>query len=309
MKLVTFVHENGPEKVGAMLDDETTLVDLSDDFPRMLDLIDAGPDGLETARKAVASAERTLPLRSVSLRAPLPVPRQIRDCMLFEKHLRQAGEQFVRMQFGKLAGLILGLGLVKIPKVWYEQPIYYKANRFSVIGPDQEVIWPNYSELMDFECELGIVIGKKGKDIARDRAGEHIFGYTIFNDMSARDAQFKEMKGRLGPAKGKDFDTGNIIGPYLVTADEIPDPYNLTMIARVNGEEWGRGHSGQMHHRFEDLIVHVSRCETLYPGELLGSGTVGNGCGLEHGRFLCPGDTVELEIDGLGVLRNRLVKP
>ena len=309
MKLITFVHGNGGEKVGAMLDDGETLVDLSGDFSGMLDLIDAGPQGLETARKAVAAAGHTLSLASVSLQAPLPVPRQIRDCMLFEKHLHQAGEQFVRMQFGRLAWLILGLGLVKIPKVWYEQPVYYKANRFSVIGPDQEVIWPGFSELMDFECEMGIVIGKKGKDITRDRAGEHIFGYTIFNDMSARDAQFKEMKGRLGPAKGKDFDTGNVIGPYLVTADEIPDPYNLTMIARVNGEEWGRGHSGQMHHRFEDLIAHVSRCETIFPGELLGSGTVGNGCGLEKGRFLQPGDTVELEIDGLGVLRNRLVKP
>lgn len=308
MKLITFVQDNGPEKVGALLDD-ATVVDLSHDFPRMLDLIDAGPAGLETARRLVAEAGRTLALNAVSLRAPLPVPRQIRDCMLFEQHLQQAGEQFVRMQFGFLGRVINALGLVKIPGVWYEQPVYYKANRFSVIGPDQDVIWPAFSDLMDFECEIGVVIGKKGVNIPPDRAAEHIFGYTIFNDMSARDAQFKEMKGRLGPAKGKDFDTGNILGPYLVTADEIPDPYNLNMIARVNGEEWGRGNSGAMHHRFEGLIAHVSRCETLYPGELLGSGTVGNGCGLEHGRFLSPGDVVELEIEGIGILRNRVVKP
>lgn len=308
VKLITFVQDNGPEKVGALLDDDATVVDLSEDFSRMLDLIDAGPAGLEAARRRVAEAGRTLALNAVSLRAPLPVPRQIRDCMLFEKHLQQAGAQFVRMQFGLLGRAINALGLVKIPKVWYEQPVYYKANRFSVIGPDQDVIWPAFSDQMDFECEIGVVIGKKGVNISPDRAAEHIFGYTIFNDMSARDAQFKEMKGRLGPAKGKDFDTGNILGPCLVTADEIPDPYDLTMIARVNGEEWGRGNSGAMHHRFEGLIAHVSRCETLYPGELLGSGTVGNGCGLEHGRFLSPGDVVELEIEGLGVLRNRLVK-
>jgi 2-keto-4-pentenoate hydratase/2-oxohepta-3-ene-1,7-dioic acid hydratase in catechol pathway len=161
---------------------------------------------------------------------------------------------------------------------------------------------------MDFECEVGIIIGRKGKDIPVEKAGDHIFGYLIFNDMSARDAQFREMKARLGPAKGKDFDTGNVMGPWLVTADEIADPYNLTMISRVNGEEWGRGSTGAMHHRFEDLIAHVSRAETIYPGEFLGSGTVGDGCGLEHGRFLSPNDVVELEVTGLGVLRNRIVK-
>ena len=116
------------------------------------------------------------------------------------------------------------------------------------------------------------------------------------------------MIGQLGPAKGKDFDTGNAMGPCIVTADEMPNPYDLTMIARVNGEEWGRGNSGTMHWKFEDLIAFISRSETLYPGEFLGSGTIGNGCGLEAQRFLKPGDEVELEIEGIGVLRNRIVK-
>jgi 2-keto-4-pentenoate hydratase/2-oxohepta-3-ene-1,7-dioic acid hydratase in catechol pathway len=116
------------------------------------------------------------------------------------------------------------------------------------------------------------------------------------------------MAGRLGPAKGKDFDTGNVFGPWIVTADELADPYSLEMVARVNGEEWSRGNSGQMHHRFEDLIAWVSRSETLHPGEILGSGTVGTGCGLEQGRFLEAGDLVELEIEGIGVLRNRFVR-
>lgn len=113
----------------------------------------------------------------------------------------------------------------------------------------------------------------------------------------------------LGPAKSKDFDTGNVMGPCLVTADEIGDPYDLNMIARVNGEEWGRGNTRDMRWQFEDLIVHISRSENLYPGEVLGSGTVGNGCGLEQLRFLKPDDVIELEIDGIGILRTRVTKP
>jgi 2-keto-4-pentenoate hydratase/2-oxohepta-3-ene-1,7-dioic acid hydratase in catechol pathway len=155
---------------------------------------------------------------------------------------------------------------------------------------------------------LACVIGPGGVDIAPEEAASHVFGYTIFNDISARDAQATEMEGQLGPAKGKDFDTGNVLGPWLVTADEVGDPYDLTMVARVNGEEWSRGHSGTMHHRFEDIIAFVSRSETLHPGEILGSGTVGGGCGLEVGRFLNSGDVIELEVERIGVLRNRIIK-
>lgn len=131
--------------------------------------------------------------------------------------------------------------------------------------------------------------------------------YCIFNDFSARDQQMAEMQGMLGPTKGKDFDTGNVLGPWLVTADEVGDPYALTMVARVNGEECARGTSADMHHRFDDIVAHVSMEETVYPGEFLGSGTVGNGSGLEQGWFLNVGDVVELEIEKLGLLRNRLI--
>jgi 2-keto-4-pentenoate hydratase/2-oxohepta-3-ene-1,7-dioic acid hydratase in catechol pathway len=110
------------------------------------------------------------------------------------------------------------------------------------------------------------------------------------------------------PAKGKDFDTGNVLGPYLVTPDEVPDPYNLTLVARVNGEEWSAGSSRDMHFSFEELIAYISQSETLLPGEFIGLGTVGNGCGLELDRWLKPGDVVELEGEGLGVLRNRVVR-
>lgn len=310
MKLITYTHRasDPTEKVGVVLDDLKTIVDLSDHFSSMLELIDGMEESLDIARTVVADKKKILPLDTVTLLAPLPRPRQMRDCMLFEKHLKQAGEQIARSRYGWIGKMLVSLGMPKIPKVWYEQPIYYKANRFSVIGPEQDVLWPSYSQLMDFECEFGIIIGKEGKDIPKENARDYIFGYLIFNDMSARDAQFKEMAGRLGPAKGKDFDTGNVLGPWLVTKDDIPDPYNLTMIARVNGEEWGRGNSGDMHHSFEELIAHVSSCETLYPGEFLGSGTVGNGCGLEHGRFLKPDDVIELDVSALGVLRNKIVK-
>jgi 2-keto-4-pentenoate hydratase/2-oxohepta-3-ene-1,7-dioic acid hydratase in catechol pathway len=198
-------------------------------------------------------------------------------------------------------------GMFAVPEVWYRQPIYYKGNRFSCSGHGDDIPWPAFASLLDFELEFGAWIGKPGKDIAREDAREHIFGYSVFDDFTARDAQLAEMPGQLGPAKSKDFDGANAIGPCIVTADAI-DPYALAMIVRVNGEELSRGSSSTMHWRFEDVIAHASASETLHPGEFLGSGTVGNGCGLELGRFLEPGDVVELEVEGIGVLRNRLVK-
>lgn len=309
MKLVTFVEADRPAKVGALTPSGDLVVDLSAQFPDMLALIDGGPDALTAARVALGRRETALPLSAVTLKAPLPEPRQMRDCLAFERHLRQSIDRMLEMRLGRLAPVARALGLGRPPKVWYEQPIYYKCNRFSVIGPDTDILWPDYAELLDFECEFGVVIGKGGRDIAPERAMEHVFGYMIFNDVSARDAQAREMQGRLGPAKGKDFDTGNVLGPYLVTADEIADPHALAMIARVNGEEWGRGSSAEMHHRWPQIIAHISQGETLHPGEFIGSGTVGNGCGLELGRYLKPGDVVELEVEGLGVLRNRVTRP
>ena len=196
---------------------------------------------------------------------------------------------------------------VDVPRIWYEEPVYYKCNRFAVVGTGTDVICPSYCKKFDYELEFGIVLGKRGKNITRETARDYIFGYCIFNDFSARDQQMREMQSQLGPTKGKDFDTGNVLGPWLVTADEIADPYALTMTAKVNGVEWSRGVSGDMHHKFEDILVHVSRDETVYPGEFLGSGTVGSGCGLEHGKFLAIGDTVELEVTGLGRLTNMVV--
>jgi 2-keto-4-pentenoate hydratase/2-oxohepta-3-ene-1,7-dioic acid hydratase in catechol pathway len=270
----------------------------------MLPLIDGGAAALDHTRSLLATPPRVTPLTQVRLLAPLPEPRQMRDCLVFEQHIRNVRA----MAPAFTGGARLDPATVDIRKVWYEQPIYYKCNRFSVIGTGADVLWPRYCKLLDYELEFGVFLGRTGKNIRRDQARQHIFGFCIFNDVSARDAQMREMQGQLGPAKGKDFDTGNVMGPWLVTADEVADPYNLVMVARVNGEEWSRGNSGTMQHKFEDMIAHVSSDETIHAGEFFGSGTVGGGCGLEMGKFLKPGDVVELEVQGLGVLRNRMVE-
>lgn len=308
MKLTTF-ETNGTRHIGAVLSDGKSIADFTaassaPHFRDMLALIDGGAAALEEARSLEKSGKHTIAFSSVKLLAPVPEPRQMRDFLVFEMHLRQARANRYLFTGGERGDP----AKMEIPKVWYQQPIYYKCNRFSVVGTGHDVRWPLESKMLDYELEFGIFLGKGGVNIKKENARSHIFGFCIFNDVSARDIQMPEMSGQLGPCKGKDFDTGNVMGPWLVTADEVKDPYNLTMTARVNGEEWSRGNSGTMHHKFEDIIAHVSRDETVHPGEFFGSGTVGNGCGLEQGRFLKPGDVVELEVEGLGVLRNRFVK-
>jgi 2-keto-4-pentenoate hydratase/2-oxohepta-3-ene-1,7-dioic acid hydratase in catechol pathway len=311
MRLVTYTLGNVPPRAGALIEGDRKVLDLQAAYARLyhgtspvldsvLAIVEAGDQALDTIGQLLRSPSPAVVhgRDDVRLLAPIPVPPQMRDFLCFEKHLVQAFEAV-----GKMRGTP-----ARIPDVWYERPIFYHPNRFSVCGPDADVPWPAYSERLDFELEFGCYIGRRGKDIPKERARSHIFGYTIFNDFSARDEQTKEMAGQLGPGKGKDFDNGNAMGPCLVTADEVGDPYRLEMIVRVNGEEWGRGNSRDMHWKFEDCIAHASRSETLHPGEFFGSGTVGNGCGLERMRFLKPGDVVELEVEKIGILRNRVVK-
>ncbi|TWH34486.1 MULTISPECIES: fumarylacetoacetate hydrolase family protein [unclassified Aminobacter] len=324
MKLVTY-DRKGTQRAGALVDGDHKIIDLNDaheevygkqheSFRSVHDMIEAGDAALDMAYELLKKATNSaFPRADVKLLAPVPVPIQIRDCLCFETHLKQAFDAARRVRANAMPDPEKALeefertGVLAVPKTFYERPIYYKANRFSVVGTDEDVYWPRYSTIMDFELEFGFFIRKKGVDISRDKARDYIYGYTIFNDFSARDAQTAEMGGQLGPAKGKDFDFGNAMGPCLVTADELKDPYNLTMICRVNGEEWGRGNSGSMHWKFEDLLAYISQSETIYPGEFFGSGTVGNGCGLEHMRFLKHGDVVELEVENIGILRNRVL--
>jgi 2-keto-4-pentenoate hydratase/2-oxohepta-3-ene-1,7-dioic acid hydratase in catechol pathway len=270
-------------------------------FASMLALIESGGAGLDAARRLLASppGEALIEESAVAFRAPLPRPVRMRDCLAFEAHLRNAYDQ-AEKRTGKH---------YEIPAVWYEQPIYYKCNHLSVIGHGQDTVWPSYSSFMDYELELAVVIGKGGVDIPAERAMGHVFGYTIFNDMSARDAQLKETPGQLGPTKGKDFDTGNILGPYILTADEVAHPVALDMEVRVNGERWGGGNSRDMHHSFARIISYLSTSETIFAGEVIGSGTVGTGCALEVGRQLSPGDVMELTVERIGTLRNRIVRP
>lgn len=231
------------------------------------------------------------PVATVKLAAPLPNPGSLRDFIAFEDHIAATSKK--RGQ--------------PIPPEWYKFPVYYKGNHRTIIGPDEALPWPLDTAKLDYELELACVIGKKGRDIPERHAEDYIAGYTIMNDFSARDIQFQEMACRLGPAKGKDFATA--LGPCLVTPEDIADLGELTMIARVNGEEWSRGRFGTIHWSFPQMIAHVSRGETIFPGDVFGSGTVGGGCGLELDRYLSPGDVVELEIQPIGVLRTQVIVP
>jgi 2-keto-4-pentenoate hydratase/2-oxohepta-3-ene-1,7-dioic acid hydratase in catechol pathway len=289
MKLVTFRIGSVPPRAGALVDGGRAVVALTGS---VLAIVEDGQNGRDRAEEECKRRREVIPIDGAALLAPIPQPPQMRDFLCFEKHLVQAFKAIGR----------------EPPKAWYERPIFYHPSRFSVCGTGADVPWPSFTEKLDFELEFGCYIGRPGKDIPKARAREHIFGYTIFNDFSARDEQTREMAGGLGPGKGKDFDNANAMGPCLVTADELGDPYRLEMKVRVNGEEWGRGNSRDMHWKFEDCIAHASRSETLHAGEFFGSGTVGNGCGLEQMRFLNPGDVVELEVEGIGILRNRVVK-
>lgn len=327
MHLATFsYHEKSTagSAVGALLPDGDHLLDLTAaskrhrpadarHFVDMLALIQAGPAALSMAREWVAgsSSAEGVALARVKLRAPLPRPEQIRCFSAFAEHGVRSAQVMLEAIAAKSPDPLKAReelrakGPFQLPKLWYERPLYYKANRFSVVGTEEVIDWPSYSERVDFELELACVIGARGKDVARPQADRHIFGYTVCNDLSARDTQAIEMQAPLGPAKSKDFDGGLAMGPWIATHDEF-DRTAAAMIVRVNGEEWSRGHARDMHHSFERMIEYVSQSETLYPGEVFLSGCVGGGSGVELGRFAQRGDVIELEIVGIGTLRNRI---
>jgi 2-keto-4-pentenoate hydratase/2-oxohepta-3-ene-1,7-dioic acid hydratase in catechol pathway len=258
-------------------------------FCDMVTFIGYGEWGKDLARRVVSAASgstQRLHLAAITLLPPLQ-PVALRDGLLFETHMKNFYENLMEKE---------------VPKEFYDFPVYYKGNPTTVVGTDTDVHWPSYSDDWDYELELGVVIGRTGVDIPVEEAESYIYGLTNFNDFSARDTLKKEIAVGLGPAKSKDFATG--IGPWLVTMDEIEDLYNLEMIARVNGEEWSRGNTGEIHWKLADVISRMSQSEPLRVGEIFGSGTVAYGCGLELGKYLKDGDEVEIEISGLGVLRN-----
>lgn len=295
MQLVTFRPPGSIEdRVGVLTG--TELTDLSARWETapvggdngLLALLAAGTSGLRWAREVVERGDRALRLVAVDvrLRAPLPRPNSLRDFMLVEEHVRNS--------------------LGHVPDEWYEIPAYWKGNPDTVFGPEDTVPWPSYTEKLDYELEIGAIIGRPAYRVGVEEAAQSIAGYTIFNDWSARDIQFREMKVGLGPGLGKDFATS--LGPCMTTADAI-DITTTGMRARVNGETWSEGTLGSMRFSFPEVISHLSQEQPLQPGDVLGSGTVGRGCGLEIDRWLQPGDVVELEVDGIGVLRNRVGSP
>lgn len=323
MKLATYRDTQGHVCIGAVDIASQTLVDLqaahvqlqgaaNPYLGRMLDLIDGGEPALALARdlERQAGPAHRRSLSTVQLLAPVPRPRQIRDFNNAEDHWRDAFGGMTILS-ARLAGQIPPSRKdlkVDIPEVNYTQPIFYISNRMNVVGTDADVSWPRYCAWFDYEAEFGFFLGRGGKDIDESQATSHIFGYTVFNDFSARDKQLREMQGKMGPTKGKSFDTGNAMGPWIVTRDEIPDPRNLWCEIRVNGEVWKRTSSRSMVHSFEKMLAYVSECETLHPGEFFGSGTMAGGCCLEIDRWIQDGDVIEIQFEKIGTLRNRVVR-
>lgn len=267
----------------------------------MRSLIEAGRDALDRAADH-ARAAAPLDLAEVDLLAPLE-PASVRDFVAFEEHV-----EGVRRSVDGAEG---------VPDAWYDAPAFYFTNPHAILGPDAEVPFPAACEARDFELEVAVIIGSEGRSVAPEEAGAYVFGYTILNDWSARDLQGREMQVSLGPAKGKDFAT--TLGPWIVTADEL-EPYrdedgflDLLCTVSVNGTEVGRDRLVNIGWSFETMIAYASRDSRVVAGDVLGSGTVGNGgClaelwgrhGAQEPKPLQPGDVVTLEVEGIGILAN-----
>jgi 2-keto-4-pentenoate hydratase/2-oxohepta-3-ene-1,7-dioic acid hydratase in catechol pathway len=305
MRFATYTESHGPARAGVVsaagvhpLPPDTTV----------LELVRAGlPAALAAGRRALEGP--ALPLDTVRLLPPLAAPT-VRDFVAFEEHV----EGVAASVGGAAAG-----GAAVVPE-WYQAPTFYFTNPYALIGAHDDVPVPPGCEMLDFELEVAVVIGRDGASLSAEQAREHIFGYTVMNDWSARDLQRREMKVQLGPAKGKDSAT--TLGPWLVTADEL-EPYRdadgflaLDLRASVNGELIGQDLLSNMGWPFEELIAYASRGTEVRAGDVLGSGTCGNGGCLAElwGRRaqadpppLRPGDVVELAVEGIGTVRNRVV--
>lgn len=320
MRLVTYKNKLGQAKAGWLKDDGVVDMQLASKglLPdNMLAFIDDHENYFVIIKeKNLEAVAPTYTLTDVQLLAPLPNPRSFRDYIGFEQHMLNASKSFGH----------------KIGEAWYEMPIFYFTNHHSIYGPEDAIKRPLKETKLDIELELACIIGKKGKDIKMEEAEDYIFGYTIFNDWTARAIQKREMEIPLGPHKGKDF--ANAIGPCIVTKDEfekyrvpfaashfepplkVPavkgDRFNIRMTSRINGETICDGNYKTVFYNFPQMIERASENNvTLMPGDILGSGTVGWGSLIENNftvhRPLEPGDVVELEIEGIGVLRNKVV--
>jgi 2-keto-4-pentenoate hydratase/2-oxohepta-3-ene-1,7-dioic acid hydratase in catechol pathway len=291
---------SGPERTGLVVGDNVHAMAAGVELANLLG--DSGERLQQAADWARNQPAEAPALADVTLLSPITRPPSIRDFYAFEQHVRTARE---------------GRGLEMDPD-WYELPVFYFTNPAAVIGTGEKVRAPVGSAALDFELEVAAVVGRAGSSLSPDDAEAHIAGYMLMNDWSARDLQAREMKQGLGPAKGKDFAT--TLGPALVTPDELEPmrkgkAYDLPMVARVNGSEYSRANLADIHWSFGELLSYASRSTQVVPGDLICSGTCGTGCILElsitHGTeaypWLVPGDTVELEVAGLGTVTNQVV--
>jgi fumarylacetoacetate (FAA) hydrolase len=328
LKLLTFARPESPSspRLGSVLMD--LVVDLTSlrawaiqsngirtpEIPAsMLELLYAGSAALSSLRDLVSTVEGedvlnlqgldsnpiAYPMDQVTFYPPLVRPMSVRDFYAFEKHVTTANQ--IRKR--------------PVPEQWYQFPVFYFSNPNSIFGHRQPIPYPSQTQALDYELEVACIIGKQAMNIPAHRAEEYIFGYTIFNDWSARDIQSQETKVGLGPAKGKDF--ASSFGPWITTVDELgdrdtgrPGVYDLHMIARVNGIERSQGNLKEMYYSFGDLLERASQDVYLLPGDVIGSGTVGSGCLLEltngQGPWLQPEDVVQLEVERLGILENSI---
>lgn len=329
MKIITFLNRNQRPRLGLFIEEK--ILDLEELAPRLnltipsdiLEFLRGGEEMMARAQKVEEAflqggVPSSHPLAEVRLLSPVPHPPSCRDGYAFRNHV-VAGRK--------------NRGLEMIPE--FDQfPVFYFTNHQAIFGPDRIPVQEDHLQNLDFELEVAVVIGKGGKNISAEDADSHIAGYTIMNDFSARHLQMEEMKLNLGPAKGKDFATA--LGPYLVTRDELEsrktdtpaghkgEKYDLQMRAFHQGKAISHGNLQDMSFTFAEMIERASYGVEIFPGEVMGSGTVGTGCYLElngtwhreaqekgesfESIWLQDGDTIELEVEGLGRLSNKIVK-
>ena len=303
MKLLTYDNGAGP-RCGVLQDDAVVdvaaLIGSGRPLADVRALLELGADSIARVGDALAGgvAAPKAVLAAVRLRAPILQPPTVRDCIAYEEHATSQGTR-------------------EIDPVWYRMPVFYFSNPLVIYGPDEAVPYPSASDQLDYELEIGCVIGRAGADVAAAEAMQYIAGFCIFNDWSARDLQFDEMAFGLGPAKGKD--SASSLGPWVVTADELA-PYirdgrlDLKCQVRVNGDHWLRDGDGfASYYSWGEIIERAAKDSRIAPGDIIGSGTVGGGSvreairkGYETARWLEPGDLVELEVAQIGTLRNTL---
>ncbi len=303
MKLLTYDTGNGP-RCGVIRDDQvvdvSSLLATAQSLPDVRALLELGDSALDRVGDALDRriAAPSVPLEGLRLRSPILQPPTVRDFMIFEEHATAQGTR-------------------ERQEAWYRMPIFYFSSPLRIFGPDEIVPYPSASEMLDYELEIGCVIGRDGSNVSEEDALSYIAGFLIFNDWSCRDLQRDESEVGLGPAKGKD--SASTLGPWLVTTDEMA-PYlkegrlHVTCSAKVNGDFWVQDSDGGLaYHTWGSMVERASKDSRIAPGDVLGCGTVGGGSigeairkGYEKARFLQPGDVVEMEVEGLGRLRSTI---